>query len=479
VQTIFVLGLIKFNLPEAPSDVNFIAEVWYNPMPMGIEAAVFQAMYPPPAYVATRDQFKHEENETPSIGNHDAADEIAEWQAYLEANRDRIEQHAERRAAYFFQQLVVCYRTDFHFEIGVTEAQGESTKTVNGVRFDSAHSSTIPCLVAYSKDEWDAWVQNGQPPITKPRGFVYLKNSDTYRLHNSTISVQKRVNQADIALDGKGGEGKLRDAAIDIINRVATGEVKPQEGLQEFLVAAYDHCDGAHDVHQIYLEVFQDILDKTEEDEFFDQLLSLTLEDDDLRKRVYALRFQIIQECHATQSLIMGKINAVFAGILGNQRKPPNFTSTAKYRLIERARIIAPDSALALQKLFCTSVGTLQRKAASGKKATTLLQARQADLDHVIRDIWNDIRNLRRAEWDYRKQISLAARNAAGMGQREAAREYKELFPNRPMSQSTMSRIENQGYRWYGSQLPQEMAELYGIDTGLFFPALFTSTEQE
>jgi hypothetical protein len=440
-------------------------------------AEVFKTLYPPPAYGAAREKFTHESNVTPSLGHSQELAEIASWEAYLTAGRDRIEEHAERRIAFFFQQLIVCYNTDLHFEIGTTDAQGESSATVGGVRFDSAHSSTIPSLIAYNLREWESWVASGGAPTTKPQGFVYLKNSDTYRLQNSTITVRQQVNQADIRLDGRAGQRKLRDSAIEIINRASLGKLTPQEGLREFVRLAYKECNVDDPVHRIYSEVFEGVFEQVDSDIFFDRLLSLDIESDSLRQQIYVLRFKLIRECNETQSIILGKIKAVFEDIKEGQC--PYFEPAAQYTLIMMARAIKPATALPIQKLFCTSLAALEARARSGKKAKRLLEARSRDLDLLIHSVWMEIWSLRRAEADYRKQVAQAARQAAGMNQKEATEKYRELFPGQPMSQATLSRIENDSDRWENPLICRQMAQLYGIDPGLFFPALFSSTQEQ
>ncbi len=116
-----------------------------------------------------------------------------------------IEDHIERRVAIFFQQLVLCYGTKLHFEIGDTLHQGKSAtalylKDQNGkceklsVR-NAAHSSTIPCLIA---SDLKAWTQHKQHGQKEPQGFVYIKNSGIYNNATATMEMSRNINEAEI-----------------------------------------------------------------------------------------------------------------------------------------------------------------------------------------------------------------------------------------------------------------------------------------
>ena len=109
----------------------------------------------------------------------------------LEENLDFIEQHVDRRIQLFFMQLISVYRMPYHFEW--VEAQDEYGKGGNyklgqGKVFktEAAHPSTLPSLVAYPRDKWEAYKRKERG---KPKGFVYLKYGHSYMQHNATIEL--------------------------------------------------------------------------------------------------------------------------------------------------------------------------------------------------------------------------------------------------------------------------------------------------
>ena len=89
---------------------------------------------------------------------------------------------------------MVCYRTGYRFREGHTIHQGLGAHHISlgnkGIlKFEAAHSPTIPCLYAYSAE-------------TKEES-VFLYRSGIYDESNATIDLLKTVNDADSAIDWK------------------------------------------------------------------------------------------------------------------------------------------------------------------------------------------------------------------------------------------------------------------------------------
>jgi hypothetical protein len=93
----------------------------------------------------SREQFPVILNETPSLTDHvfrdsqnpfpdletdTLASTLPSVEEIIEKYRDLIFEHVSRRIAFFFQQLICCFQTKLHFEIGHVVSQGASAKKV-------------------------------------------------------------------------------------------------------------------------------------------------------------------------------------------------------------------------------------------------------------------------------------------------------------------------------------------------------------
>ena len=430
--------------------------------------------------------------------------QLKDWKQLVDKTRDSIAQHIDRRVALFFQQLVVCYDVPFHFEIGETQHQAQSAPTLKkkcgkeevSIPFNSAHSSTIPCLFAYPKREWNRWdAKKGEPnPPQKPTGFVYLKGSDTYNYHNSTLEMIKLVNMADISLDGtKQSLDQLRVKSIKILNEASDGKLAPDQALQSFLRAARKiMADKATDrsvsektryILSIYRDCLDEVIEESQEEEFFDRLLNVRIDDEterasDLRKVIYRRRYDIIRRSQEAQSVIMKKIAGVRAQILGIERKPPGFEKVFRKKIFTLCT--SGQERKQMQKLFNISLAQLEhdlqgknyRSATNKVEDTRWSQA----FATMMRDIRAECRSLTGQEFTFRSQVSRDLRTFKGWRQVDVAAKYKEKYPRYPMSQPTLSRVENT-IKKIDMTLAGHLADLFEVDKGLFFPALFTSQD--
>lgn len=421
-------------------------------------------------------------------------------ESMIEDSEEMIQDHIDKRIALFFQQLIVTYQVPFHFEMGDTQHQAPSAPTLTKkkggetvkVPFNSAHSATIPCLYAYHKEDWDKWVADPQTH-QKPTPFVYLKGSDTYNQHNSTLGLIKLVNSADISLDGTSqSTDQLRVKSIDIIQRAARGVISPRKGLKEFLQEAErvlnDRIDSPgvkEEIKQIlrlYLERVENALVECEDNAFFDELINLKIDNEPdeaakLRKLIYRKRFKIIRESQEVQSVIARKIHEVAVSIIGIDRKPANFDIVMKKKILsmctnQQKKQLSRFFGVSLEQITHDLQGKRYRAA---ERKIDQAQHRQKFIT-LMRDIRVQCRSLVQLEQKYRAEVSCDLRNYKGWRQKDLVTEYRTVHHDGPMSQSTVSRLENT-IKPIEKELAHRLAGIFGVDPGFFFPAIFTSVE--
>lgn len=87
----------------------------------------------------SREQFPVILNETPSltdpvfqdsqdIFSNEVYSVLPSVEEIIEKYRDLIFEHVSRRVDFFFQQIICCFQTKLHFEIGHVVSQGASAK---------------------------------------------------------------------------------------------------------------------------------------------------------------------------------------------------------------------------------------------------------------------------------------------------------------------------------------------------------------
>ncbi len=147
----------------------------------------------------------------------------------LDATRDVICMHFEKRISHLFALAALCYRTGYVFREGHTVHQGLASHHIqvpvrtggtDTVEFAAAHHATLPCLYARAPDS--------------PNEFVFAYRSDIYDEGNATASVPKEINSADTAIDGTEHHNKLRDLTVALLNQASTGHLSPIEVTAEF-----------------------------------------------------------------------------------------------------------------------------------------------------------------------------------------------------------------------------------------------------
>ena len=415
---------------------------------------------------------------------------------------EMIEEHVERRILFFFQQLIACYQTKLHFETSGAQDQGKSATAiklnVNGkeqkfaVR-QSAHSNTLPFLIAYDKTSYDNYLAgNG----TKPAGFVFLKGTDYYRTANSTMNMVKWVNDADREIDEKRTESELRDKTLVLVNRASQGLVTPDEGIIEFLKEALIEIEAAQirlaeeqiddkvqHVLVLYKKYFVEFQKSIVGNRLFlEQFLNIKI-DPSLgqcgQQAILQIRYKAIRESLLSQSTLIQKVDTLRKEILStDQRKPDYFDAAFRAVIISVAR--TDSDRQRLEKLFNFSPFDFEAKMDTTKKKNQFIKTKNLlsqqqifdKIKSVTRDILHDMRSFRTQEAYQRAQTIKSLRYMKSWQQWRLGNEVKALFPHAAASQSTISRIENRT-KLVTAQIAQEFSRVFNVDPGLFMPHFF------
>ncbi len=436
----------------------------------------------------------------------------------IEANLELIEQHVDRRLQLFFMQLICCYRTPYHFEwIEANDEYGKggsvTMKNPNGNRdtvlmhTQAAHSGTFPCLVAYPRDRWERGERTG--------GFVYLKYGRSYLDNNATVEFDRYMNQSDTAIDGTHKNSQLREAAIKIVNSVAEGRCNVERGMRKFAKLLEEYCIKYRDkprqsvsrrlVLEQYVERVQYIRAAMDHDpKYFDQLLGVKIDDHPreaiLRDVVYRKRFKLIQECEAIESRVARAIlDSQNAMLHKNNNRINSVDARLRYILLEEND---PLFKRPLEKLFCTSLDQLQADIEKNEarlrafERTNQIESfrvtHRVAIETLKRDLRLLFRSLDNAELNFRAELFKGLRTDLNEWyQKDFVASYKGKYPTDAMSISMVSRLEQRtrhiaptkAYITPLSQRRKDMDEIFalkiadtfGVDAGLFLPALVSS----
>ena len=476
---------------------------------------------PPVLKQMGREKYPHHSNITASLADYTHPEQIIKVQNAAEAAalkspvslvksyESMIEDHIARRVAIFFQQLVVCYGTNLHFEIGTTLHQGESSKALYlkdhagqseklSVR-NAAHSSTIPCLIAYDLQEWTQYRQTGQ---NKPQGFVYIKGSDIYHSANATLDMIRDINEADIEIDGKKDDSKLRERALEMLNQASCRVIDPGTGIAQFLALIIDLTSekaktakkpGVRACLKIYLENLLAIQDQIKDPKQLDNLLGVKIDEspssEKIRKTIHQLRFKAIRDNQHVQSALHQKISAVSKQVLVeiDRKKKPDYYDVAFQNVLIDSMENQNDK-INLKKLF-NHPHDAYFKAAPGEKSPGILRNTEERRHRLIstialinqhpakilalaKELHLEFRNLKKQEVLNRSAITRVIRKAKGWSQQDLADEIKKAFPSLPSSQSTISNLET-SKKIMDPAYAVKLSNVFKVDPSLFIPAFF------
>ncbi len=446
----------------------------------------------------------------------------SEPEGIVDLNREGIGEAVERRIALMFMQCIVCYNMPFHFEsngadmqigsapkLWMKEADGKE-KIVH--RREAAHPSTTPCLVACSQTEWEEYIEKLEtnPKAKSPHCFVYLKGSYFYSQNNSTIGMNEAVNGADELIDGR---GKLRRTVVDITNLVAKGRLDPVIATLDFIKEFERACekevkllkstDPRCHVLKEYIKAISEVSLASLRPEFFTQLLGVIIDKDDpkeaiLREIVFKERFKIIRFGSIVESRIAKRIDDVRAKIHGPQKYLLEFAilrdSSGRERVIIEKLLGRTAAYLEMQYLESMpieDVETRKRVKRFQSAVTTFVSKHEDKIDKLLRDLRNDFKEMLDAERTYRSGLFRKLRiDYRDWLQPDFVKEFKKLFPGKPMSKSMVSRLEQRvrplSGKKYITPLMQrrkditiegalDIADTFKVDSGLFLPSLFGS----
>ena len=425
----------------------------------------------------------------------------------IEEYREMIREHIERRILFFFQQLIVCYQTKLHFESNGAKDQAASADPIliqlNGhqsqfVSRQAAHSSTVPCLIAYDNTQWQQY-RSGAAGM--PQGFVFLKGTDYYRTANATMNMPKWMNDADREIDEKTKNSHLRERGLAILNRAAQGEITPDAGIKEFLLEAIDEIQLARarlsaarkdpEVQQVlsfYEEFFVEFQAEIEEDpNFLEQFLNIAIDpssDNRAQQVILQIRYAAIRNVQVSQAALIQKVNTARSEILAAMgrldRKPNYFDPALRTVLIEQAR--TDQDRKRLEKLFNFSPFDFATKLDTPRKRTEFTNIKTtlsneglpyvARIRYLAQEILLDMRHLRTQEEYQRAQIIKDFRGLKGWQQWRLGLEVKQMFPHAAASQSTICRIETRK-KLVTPQIAEEFSQVFKVDAGLFMPHFF------
>jgi hypothetical protein len=304
--------------------------------------------------------------------------------------------------------------------------QGDSPDKVSLVDLDkqsiefqrnAAHSSTLPCLIAYDPTEWAAYQAK---KIPEPTGFVFLKGTDAYRLWNSTLNMPRWVNNADISIDGTTKNVQLRVQALALLNRAAQGEVTPDQALETFIDLCLRQIEaslkavklkGKREEERVlhsYREVLEEMQEEltTEGEKRLEDLLNITLDpeatDATCRAIIYKIRYRAIRDSQLGQAELIHKINQVRKAILGHKTKPLYFEGVFRTLLIEQAR--TKEDRQRLEKLYNFSPHdyqlriTASRQSRLAKTKQELTDKHLKKIQELASEVLRGVRSLRTAE---------------------------------------------------------------------------------
>lgn len=428
-----------------------------------------------------------------------------------------IREHFQRRVDLFLMQLLNCNGTHLHFEVGPTQHQAQSSKSLY-VQFmgekhkvcergpeqpthDAAHSSTFPCLIAYDNEEWEKYEKDDK---NKPMGIYFLQHSDLYKATNSTCNLPRLVNHADIAVDGRKHNSDFSNRALLYINQVSKGEMSIKSALPKFLEALRIQINGqirvAKDLGvKAALCIYQDELEAVEKEFTSDDQETWILSKADvltnreqstngLRAQMLRLRSQAILRNMRGQTALMADVNKLAQKILKEikqrkqtkqekEPKAPNYFSEA-FRLCIIDAMTNDEDKIRMKKIFSLNVPEAIKTRKTGID-NTKQEIKEAAVINSIDRIKNlakklslHMHALRTEEMLHRGDAMRALRVGRKWSQEKLGRRLERRFPSQFSSQSTMSRTER-GERLMDNELARQLSETFRVPKELLLPQVF------
>lgn len=408
-----------------------------------------------------------------------------------------IEQAAEKRVASFYQQLILAYGTNLHFEIGKVTHQAESCETIHiqadgstdktKIKFDATHTSAIPCLYAYPLDQWTQYKEFGQLQLEQLAGVVFLKGSDAYNFWNSTIDLPFALNHGvDIPLDQKAG--KLQEKGIELLNQVASGAKEPTQALEEFIEEFLYGIDSvapknsaAQKGLEIYKKVVEEIRDSMNQDAaFFQHLLGLPLNVEDsgvtcVRAALFDIRYKAIQQNAQKQSEIAQKFDQVRAQIAKDHKGLAHREEGFRELLIDAMPTEVDGSRIKKLLNIPYDLRTLEERKQRTDSAKVKLWEKvstKKEIEELAKYLSDTMGDMRKREVSERASVMKKIREIRGWTQKKLAEKIQTLRLPMPASQSTISRCET-GKRMVDSVYAGQLSRVFDVSSVLFLPLFF------
>lgn len=410
---------------------------------------------------------------------------------------EAIEEHLRRRVNNYLMQLVTCFGTRLHFEVGPTQDQAESAtslyvefnrkSTLVGTR-NAAHSSTFPCLVAYDSRHWNKYLKGNE----KPQGVFFLKRSDVYKATNSTIDFPRCINDADICVDGSMHSSTFSQHALYIINECSNANITLAKGLLSFLKSLEKMIiekkkeekrpavKRALEIYESHMRTIrEEFVANSEEWILLQTNLLINMEEasSNLRAKILRVRVEAIHRNMRCQSELMDKIEGVAGKILeelGKKRAPNYFREAFNYLVIQNMGY--REDRERITKLFSLANPHRMETRKTGVDGTIAMIKANSNQIRRIQALGKilscDMRTMRSMEVASRGDSMRALRNGKGWTQDELGWELRQLYPSTASSQPTISNTET-GKRVMSLTLAGQLSETFDVPAELLITQFF------
>ena len=449
-------------------------------------------------------------------------------------SRGALTKHIEERIGAFLMQIIDCYDKDLHFTIGRTENQtdptsgsvfeeadesdmDESIELPNEPDFEmqmaSAHHGTLPCLFAYSRVEWEEWRAQKDPNApNKPEAFVYLKFSDTYFLNNACTGLMYEINKAENDyLDGnpnekrvefgrkkKDSEKKLREYAIEILNRAARKEIDPVQGFALFMARLKAQVTQLSEdlpnrnpkqIFQAWKVDLDDIQSRYDRDskKFIAKLLGIRIPKSDrdtlnIGELVLPRHFNILQRKDLYQNQMAVRIDALRRKILAlDATSRKNFERAFKLALMKHATKQSDQVRLLFQRYYNASGQAMknleEELRLTSKPALELVESEkaQAKIRKFFRRFKKYVHNFSIDESRFSSDLLKQVRLTKELSLRRFAQAYNKKFPEeRRLNHEQLRRIESGAVKITSKKITQ-FAEVLKIHPSALYSGLVIS----
>lgn len=398
--------------------------------------------------------------------------------------------HLKKRVDIFFQQLVTTYGAGLHYELGPTLEQGESGAALYisdaGIKTkvctrNAAHSSTLPCLVAYDQNAWNDFV-NGKGP--KPEGVVFAKDSALFSASNATIVMPRDVNEADMAIDED-----LRAAALSIINKASLLLVTPKEGLFEFLHAMDRKINekvdavtkpGVKCALEFYKSSAAQIIESSKEFYFFDNLLDVNTEDTsdiEVKEFVHRSRYRAIRRQNLGQTKIVRELRGLKTKITKTIKKTTAFKEESFQELLIKQMPSREDKIRTKKLLNHSHAENLIDNPGSRtrfKNTQKALLQHSTEFTTTANEISSVYEEMREAEVKSRSGITHKLRKAKNWTKEELAKKMNARNPFLLVTSEKVRLWEN-GTQPITDKLGETLSTVFKVDSTVYSSKSFYS----